>query len=442
METMRIKKILILLSDIVILYLSLFLTLVARYGYPDFEAALPAHVAPFSLLFIVWLLIFYLADLYKAATLRNQVTLIRAIVIAVILGGLISMGAFYLFSGLFELTPKTNLLIFSAVLFVLMYGWRSIISKFTARNALNVLLIGDSPAIKETIDHLAQNPQSGYRIASHLRDLAGKSVRDVVAEIGAKEVNLVAIQSKLLKDPEVAKLVYRILPLHVNALEFADFYETVFEKVPLEEISEDWFVKNLEMRRPFYDVMKRAFDVILGLVAGIICVPFAVLSALLVGLTSRGPIIFTQKRFGQNGRIFTLYKFRTMRTWRGGADGTPAWTEKNDPRITPVGRFLRFTHLDEIPQIVNILKNDISFIGPRPEREELAQTFSQFPYYEMRHIVRPGLTGWAQVNYKPSASLEEGYEKLKYDIYYVKNRSFFLDLLIVIKTIKYVFVSH
>ncbi|MCL4404061.1 sugar transferase [Patescibacteria group bacterium] len=439
---MRIKKILLFLSDIAILYLSLFLTLVIRYGYPGFENNWPAHFLPFSLIFVVWLLLFYLADLYKATTLRNQVTLLRAVVVAVVLGGLISMGAFYLFTGFFELTPKTNLAIFTGIVFVLMYAWRSTVAKFTASNALSVLLIGDSPAVSETADYLEKNPQSGYRIAAHFKALDGKSAHDLVEEVERDSVNLVAVQAKLLKDPEIAKLIYRLLPLKVNAMEFADFYETVFEKVPLEEIAEDWFVKNLEMRRPFYDVVKRAFDIVVAFLSGLICIPFAVISAILVGLTSRGPIIFSQKRFGANGRVFKLYKFRTMRTWKGGEDGTPAWTEKNDPRITPVGRFLRFTHLDEIPQLWNILKNDISFIGPRPEREELAKKYAAFPYYEMRHIVRPGLTGWAQVNYRPSASLEEAYEKLKYDIYYVKNRSFFVDLLVTIKTIRYIFIAH
>jgi len=141
---------------------------------------------------------------------------------------------------------------------------------------------------------------------------------------------------------------------------------------------------------------------------------------------------------GKNGKIFKLYKFRTMR----GVDGGPLWTEKNDPRLTLVGKVLRFMHLDEIPQLMNILKGDISFTGPRPERVELAEKYRELPYYDMRHVVKPGLTGWAQINYRPSASLEEAYEKLRYDIYYVKRRSFDLDLAIIIKTARYVFSRH
>ena len=120
----------------------------------------------------------------------------------------------------------------------------------------------------------------------------------------------------------------------------------------------------------------------------------------------------------------------------------PLWTEEKDKRLTFIGKILRYTHLDELPQLFNILKGNISFIGPRPERSELAEMYSSLPHYEIRHIIKPGLTGWAQVNYKPSASLEEAHEKLQYDIYYIKNRSLFLDFLIILKTIKYIFISH
>jgi lipopolysaccharide/colanic/teichoic acid biosynthesis glycosyltransferase len=143
---------------------------------------------------------------------------------------------------------------------------------------------------------------------------------------------------------------------------------------------------------------------------------------------------------GRRNKQFTLYKFRTM---VDGADKIgPAWTEKNDTRVTPLGRVFRYTHLDEIPQLVNILRGDISFTGPRPESAELAEKYSSLPYYDMRHSIAPGITGWAQINFKPSASVEEAYEKLRYDIFYIKNRSFFFDTLIMMRTVKHFFFSH
>jgi lipopolysaccharide/colanic/teichoic acid biosynthesis glycosyltransferase len=170
----------------------------------------------------------------------------------------------------------------------------------------------------------------------------------------------------------------------------------------------------------------------------VVFIPLMLLIAVLIKLNSRGPIIYKQKRIGKNDLPFTLYKFRTMKI---GVNG-PLATEKNDKRVFFTGKILRFTHLDELPQLWNILGGDISFIGPRPESSELVEIYKKLPYYEIRHLIKPGLTGWAQVNYKPSASVEEAFEKLRYDIYYIKNRSLVLDLLILLKTIKYIFVSH
>ena len=231
----------------------------------------------------------------------------------------------------------------------------------------------------------------------------------------------------------------RLLPLGIAIFNFSDFYELMFERVPLEELEEGWFIEHVVARKPFYDRMKRVLDILLSFAILVLIMPLAVVIGALITLTSRGPAVFRQKRMGRNDREFMLYKFRTMTTWQGGNDGTPAWTVANDSRITGFGRLLRATHLDEIPQLWNILRGDISFTGPRPERVELAKEFAAFPYYEIRHVVQPGLTGWAQINYRPSASLEEARTKLAYDVYYVKNRSFLLDVAIILKTIKYIF---
>jgi len=221
-------------------------------------------------------------------------------------------------------------------------------------------------------------------------------------------------------------------------MDFVGFYETIFQKLPLEELEEGWFIEKITTSRHLYEFIKRTADIILALILGIILLPAALIIAILIKLDSRGPIIYKQERIGFNDKSFILYKFRTMVVDQSG----PLWTTKADKRLTLIGKFLRYTHLDEIPQLYNILKGDISFIGPRPERRELVELYKQLPYYEIRHIIKPGLTGWAQLNYKPSASLEEAKEKLQYDIYYIKNRSLVLDVLIILKTIKYLFFSN
>ena len=159
--------------------------------------------------------------------------------------------------------------------------------------------------------------------------------------------------------------------------------------------------------------------------------------AVLIKISSKGPIIFKQQRMGKNDKIFWLYKFRTMKIEIKG----PLWTIEKDNRLTPIGKILRFSHLDELPQLLNIFNGDITFVGPRAELNRINETIQKTPYYEIRHIIKPGVTGWAQIYYRPSASLKEAFEKLKYDIYYIKNRSLFLDLLIIFKTIRYVFTK-
>ena len=234
------------------------------------------------------------------------------------------------------------------------------------------------------------------------------------------------------------KFIYRLLPLEIKIMDLSRFYETIFQKVPLEEIKESWFIEEITLGRRFYDMFKRTIDLTLSLILNIILLPIIIIIALLVKISSEGSVIYKQERIGKNNRPFILYKFRTMKIDETG----PLWTDKNDPRLTFFGKIIRWTHLDELPQLFNILKGDISFIGPRPERTELTDLYKKLPYYEIRHTIKPGLTGWAQVNYKPSASLKEAREKLQYDFYYIKNRSLILDLLILLKTVRYLFLSH
>jgi len=181
---------------------------------------------------------------------------------------------------------------------------------------------------------------------------------------------------------------------------------------------------------------KRVFDLALALVLFIIFLPFFIIIALFIKITSGSPVIYRQKRVGKDNKTFILYKFRTMKLNESG----PLWTDENDERIFLGGWILRQTHLDELPQLINIIRGDISFVGPRPERLELVELYKQLPNYEIRHTVKPGLTGWAQLSYKASVSLEEANEKLQYDIFYIQNRTFISDFVILFKTIKHLFL--
>jgi len=427
----KIKTFIIILGDIAVLYGALILTLIFRYGLNNFSESFASHLKPFSIIFLVWLFIFYLADLYKDRNLRSDPDTIQTFILSITIGVVGSIILFYLFPSLFELTPKTNLVIFAFIFGILDIGWRFLIVKIyiTSGWRKKLLIIGGSPIIGEIAIYLKNNPQIGYD---------ARVEKNISQAISNGQIDTLVIQSHIKEQAEFAKVFYQLLTSKIAVIDLITFYEMIFQKLPLDEIEESWFIEKITTRRTFYDFIKRAIGIFLSLILGIIFLPFFIIIAILTKLSSRqGPIIFKQERVGLNNKIFTLYKFGIMKQDKG-----PLATSKNDERLTHLGKILNRTHLNELPQLYNIFKGDISFIGPRAERKELAELYRQLPHYEIRHIIKPGLTGWAQLNYKPSISVQEAKEKLQYDLYYIKNRSIVLDLLILIKTIRYFFVSH
>lgn len=225
----------------------------------------------------------------------------------------------------------------------------------------------------------------------------------------------------------------------VEILDAPTFYERSYKKLLLEQINPSWFFFSGGFRRTaLFVVVKRLLDIVLSLLGLLLTLPFFPIIALLIKADSPGPLFFKQVRTGLNERSFVLYKFRTMRQDAELTTGA-VWSTTNDPRITRIGVFLRTSRIDEFPQFFNVLRGDMSFVGPRPERPEFVEKLKQvIPYYSKRHFVKPGLTGWAQVCYPYGASVEDAVEKLRYDLYYTKNLSAFLDLLIILETIKVV----
>jgi exopolysaccharide biosynthesis polyprenyl glycosylphosphotransferase len=219
--------------------------------------------------------------------------------------------------------------------------------------------------------------------------------------------------------------------------------EKISGRIEVEELYPSWLIFSEGFRlSPVPMAVRRLVSLLASLVCLLVLAPLFPLIALAIKLGSAGPAFYRQQRVGKNGIVFTCYKFRTMRS-DAESQGTPTWASDNDPRITIVGRFLRRTRLDETPQLWNVLRGDMGFVGPRPERPEFVEWLSrEIPYYHLRHLVRPGLTGWAQTRYGYGSSLEEAREKLKYDLYYIKNVSLSLDLLVVFQTVKIVLLGR
>jgi len=234
--------------------------------------------------------------------------------------------------------------------------------------------------------------------------------------------------------PHLIRALYGLLDIKVRFMRLPDFYELIFRRVPINAINESWFLEHIDLKAAIpYETIKAISDRILAFLMLLISLPFFPFIALGIKMESKGPIFFKQERIGRNGKPFTMIKFRTMR--EEGNDFSP--TEEGDGRITKFGAFLRSTRIDEIPQVLNILKGEMSFIGPRPERPEIARRMAEaIPYYQQRHLLKPGVTGWDQVcGEYHSPSIADTKKKLQYDLYYLKNISFSLDVSILCKTI-------
>jgi sugar transferase (PEP-CTERM system associated) len=259
---------------------------------------------------------------------------------------------------------------------------------------------------------------------------------DVVEEHGIDKI-VVAVEDRRKNLPLQSLLELRLRGTEI--LEEARIHEETAGKIPVEDLRPSWLIFSEGFSNtPMRNVTKRIFDIVVAAACLVLSAPLALAVALAVRLDSKGPILFKQHRVGQGGWEFTLYKFRTMRP-DAEAPGQPQWAQKNDPRVTRVGRILRRTRLDEIPQVWNVLQGSMSFVGPRPERLFFVEDLrNRIPYYDQRHVVKPGITGWAQVRFRYGSNNSDAVEKLRHDMYYIKHHSILFDLRILLETIKVV----
>ena len=439
--TLKFKQITLLAGDIAILYLSLLVTLFFRYGDITSEI-LAAHLMPFTIIFAFWILIFYIAGLYDLRALGDM-EFSAKFLSALAISTLFAIVIFYLIP-IFVITPKTNLLIFAVIFGLIGYLWRNLYNSFsrTGSPANKILLIGYNQTAQELTDHISKNPQLGYEIKFWMKEgLQDKELDHLAQIILANKINIVVVPAHIKKDSKAARLIYKNLVLGIEVINLADLYEAVFQKIPLAELEEVWFLENLAKKHRTYQILKRPIEITFAILVAIITLPIAAIVALLIKLTSpKGPIIFSQTRTGKNDKEFTIYKFRSMRI--DAEKHGPQWSQDNDSRILPFGKLLRKSHLDEWPQLLNIIRGELSIVGPRPERPEfITELRKDIPYYDLRHLIRPGITGWAQINYRYGSSMEDSYEKLQYDMYYIKNRSVILDILTAIKTLRFLFTK-
>jgi len=444
----KMKRLFLFLGDIFIFYFALLITLLIRYGF-NLDSMFSLHLAPFSLIFALWVLVFYIASLYELNYQKNSLEFYSSLFKAIIISTIISVFFFYLVP-IFKITPKRNLFIYIITLTGLISLWRYLYNKILSKTFKNnTIIVGFDQISFELAKFLTQNPQYGYNLryafdtseqaAFSFDDVDFKQIRgakDIKKILEKENINTVILSTDAYRLPDMINVFYEAIRKKINFINLTDIYEKISKKVPLTAINQVWFLENItEGRKKSYEVFKRVFDIIIALIGGAITLVLLPFIAFAIKWNSEGPVFYRQKRVGKGGKIFEMIKYRTM--IKDAEKYGAVWAAKNDRRITKVGRFLRKTRLDETPQFWNILKGDMSLIGPRAERPEFVEKLKkEIPFYEERLLVRPGVTGWAQINYGKDLSSSDTKEKLQYDLYYIKNRSFALDLAIILKTIK------
>lgn len=318
---------------------------------------------------------------------------------------------------------------------VLLY---QIVAKFLIISSINikdrVILLGTNEYKGEIVNEMKNTKL--YKVILDTNDK--NKLKEEIAK--NRTTIIVDFDSGMLDDPTLSDMFLNCRISGVKIYRDITFYEIVLKRLPIKRLSKKYFMVESgfsSYQDSIKKNIKRIFDICFAIIILIPALPIMLISAVIIKLESRGPVIYSQERIGENNKPFKIFKFRSMRT-DSEKDG-PKWASEHDDRITKFGNIMRKTRIDELPQLYNVIVGQMSFVGPRPERQFFINTLEkEIPYYNLRHIVKPGLTGWAQVKYPYGASIEDSYRKLQYDLYYIKNYSLILDILIILDTVKIV----
>ena len=445
------RMVLLLLAEAMLLFGGLIVAVYVRLGAVDAEDALIERNGFYkaALATVFCLASFYLFDLYDFVVMHDRRELVLRLLQAL---GLAWVALALLFYALPQAMIGRGVSFISLPLaLLLMVGWRLAIHWVLGHPEIGerILIVGSGPFAIEIARETLGRPDAGFRVVGFVDNdpaLVGKSL------INPKVIGLTSDLGSLVKRENIDRIVVAIgdrrgqfptqellqlsLSGNVSIEESASFYERLTGRVLLDMIRPSWLIFSSRGRRA--RINEIAFAMMhrtVALMGGILSLPIAIVTAILIKIESRGPVLYKQERVGKNGRVFTLMKFRSMRV-DAEKDG-PVWAKSEDERMTRVGRIIRKIRVDEIPQFWNILRGDMNFVGPRPERPHfIAQLAQEIPFYEQRHLIAPGLTGWAQIKYPYGASIEDAKQKLQYDLYYIKNQSLTLDATIMFETIK------
>jgi len=432
----RPRTLVLFMGDMLSLILALWLSLFLRAFEVPPQWLFVAHLEPFSLLFVAWVAVFFIAGLYENRSIILARRALSATLLIAQTFNIAIAALFFFFVPLFGIAPKTLLFIYLGVSFLLILLWRAALAP-RLWNPEPAVAVGSGVEINELARALNAAHRAPARIASIIdpseEDLAG----ELRAAVARHRVRMVIAD---WDNPRVSAVFGDISSYIASGVRFFDatgLYESMFGRISLHRVDNRWVARNVSRYgHTLYDPLKRAMDIAAALVLGAASLAFYPFLIIAIKLQDGGPVFYTQVRVGQNNKPIVMRKFRSM-------SGTDNSSEvlKSKLVVTPVGRIIRTTRIDEIPQLWSVLTGDLSLIGPRPEFPALVEEYvKNIPYYNLRHLVKPGLSGWAQLYHDNhphhGTEVEATQEKLSYDLYYLTHRSLMLDTTIALKTIK------
>ncbi|MCP4714282.1 MAG: sugar transferase [Deltaproteobacteria bacterium] len=447
------RRFILMFGDFVLIVLAINLSGYLRF---DVEFNIFDYFTGASFFVIVlYMLMLYVFDLYNVARTARPMQAALRIAVAVMFAGIFSTFLFYLLPdwkfirGIF--------LIQMVLVWAGLSGWRWVFAfvLHTALDREDVLIIGAGQG-GIALFQMLQEAVSPYRVVGFLDDdpLVESQVRgfsewlgtvDNLPEVaGQKNIRTVILAVTNKRSSRLFRQLFAMRFKGMTILDMPAVIETLLGRVPVKHIREEWFIFApgfYMLSRSYVWRLKRILDLSGALVLVLLSLPVMAVTALAIRLESKGPALFKQERVGMGNMVFTIWKFRSM-VQHAEAKGA-IWAQENDPRVTRVGKFIRKTRIDELPQFFNVLRGEMSLVGPRPERPEFVKDLEmQIPYYRIRHTIRPGITGWAQLNYRYGASVDDARHKLEFDLFYLKAMSVGLDVTILLKTVGVVFFGQ
>lgn len=434
--------ILLVAGDLLVFIFSLILTLAIRYGEIPSRTLLMIHLPSFIVLFVIFILINFSAGLFdkQVAFIRRQIQgiLFRTQIINIFIG----IAFFYLAP--VGIAPKANLAIYFIISTSLLFLWRMVMFPvLSLSRKQRAILVGNGGDIYDLQKEVNGSDRYGLVFKDHV-DPSG-SVESIVSAIGTAvkggKATIIVADLRNRAVESAMPFLYSLVFSGVKIIDAGRLYESIFDRIPISLVGEKWLVENSGTalgNRRIYDVLKRLIDIAVSFIGGLISLLFYPFIILAIKIEDRGPVFIAQERVGSNGKSVRIVKFRSMSGNDNGKYGSNGTTTL---QVTKVGKFLRVSRLDELPQFWNVFRGDLSLVGPRPELPGLVDVYNkEIPYYNARHLVKPGLFGWAQIYHEThphhAVATEDTREKLSYDLYYIKNRSLTLDAKITLRTMQ------